>query len=438
MPRDYTKNLSNYTLLGTNIINPRLAGASGLTFFAWTQLDTVDTGDQGHNRILVILGSGVAAFLLVNIDAQTTPGSNLVRVEAKPTTGVAQIARTTASVVADGTTWQAIGAVADFGAGTLTPYLTGTGNQVAATYGSTTYVAGTPTIPDQLGGWVDGGNVLRQYDGRLAHAALWRAPLDSVDMLYLALGVSPLDIRPNDLVAYWPLLGIHSPEIDYGPYNMTVTITGSVPAYTTSDAPMIPPLLEESGFDSLDPITTTVYDEAVSMPLTAGFALSGGLDLQGSINLPAIVGMAAVGDRITSEAIVLGTNLDFLLQTTADLSVSVSLPADVDIAIEGGLNLNESVQIDTDVDMQVAEGGGSIYSESLTFGVTLDFASSSAGSVYQDQIGLSADFDFLVADSGTWNVDITLLIHPDMVVDDFKTGESVGGSEQLTAMRRRR
>lgn len=57
----------------------------------------------------------------------------------------------------------------------------------------------------------------------IAEAGIWDAALTADDALMLASGVSPLLVRPANLVAYWPLMGRNSPEIDpVGGYNLTL------------------------------------------------------------------------------------------------------------------------------------------------------------------------------------------------------------------------
>lgn len=60
-------------------------------------------------------------------------------------------------------------------------------------------------------------------NGQIAEAAIWAAALTDAEIAMLALGVSPLLVRPESLVAYWPLIGRTSPEIDLsGGYGMTL------------------------------------------------------------------------------------------------------------------------------------------------------------------------------------------------------------------------
>lgn len=64
------------------------------------------------------------------------------------------------------------------------------------------------------------------FDGSIAEAAVWNVALTDAEIAILALGYSALLVRPGALVAYWPLLGRHTNEIDVRGGN-TVTPTGS-------------------------------------------------------------------------------------------------------------------------------------------------------------------------------------------------------------------
>lgn len=52
------------------------------------------------------------------------------------------------------------------------------------------------------------------HDGAVAEAAAWSVALSQADAAQLAVGVSPLLVRPDKLLAYWPLYGRYDPEID--------------------------------------------------------------------------------------------------------------------------------------------------------------------------------------------------------------------------------
>lgn len=80
-----------------------------------------------------------------------------------------------------------------------------------------------------IGGFYWGGALRNYFSGMIAEAAIWNIDLSDGDAATLALGVSPLKVKPDYLVAYWPLIGRVSPEIDIiGRYEMT--LSGTNPA----------------------------------------------------------------------------------------------------------------------------------------------------------------------------------------------------------------
>lgn len=75
------------------------------------------------------------------------------------------------------------------------------------------------------------GSPSNYFDGNIAEAAIWSAALTDAEVATLALGVSALMVRPESLVAYWPLIGRYSPEIDIvGGYDMTLV---NAPTFAT-------------------------------------------------------------------------------------------------------------------------------------------------------------------------------------------------------------
>ena len=60
--------------------------------------------------------------------------------------------------------------------------------------------------------------------GHIAEAAIWNVALTAAEVTVLAKGVSPLFIRRQNLVAYWPLYGLHSPETDFSGNNRVMTL----------------------------------------------------------------------------------------------------------------------------------------------------------------------------------------------------------------------
>jgi hypothetical protein len=94
-------------------------------------------------------------------------------------------------------------------------------------------------------------------EGKIAHAAIWNVALTDAEVLRLANGALPTEIRPEALVAYWPLIDDDNDPI--GGYNMTAY---NSPTWSTTDYPdvfkpdkgkwniqnIFPAIIDESGF----------------------------------------------------------------------------------------------------------------------------------------------------------------------------------------------
>lgn len=64
-------------------------------------------------------------------------------------------------------------------------------------------------------------------NGAFAEVGIWAAALDDAEVIALSKGVSPLQIRPQSLVAYWPLIGNDSPEPDRWRSRVDLTLTNA-------------------------------------------------------------------------------------------------------------------------------------------------------------------------------------------------------------------
>ncbi len=72
-------------------------------------------------------------------------------------------------------------------------------------------------------GATQGASPVTFSDGFIAEAGIWNVALTTGEIAALAGGVSPLKIRPDALVAYWPIYGAFSPEPDMrGGFHMTL------------------------------------------------------------------------------------------------------------------------------------------------------------------------------------------------------------------------
>ncbi len=103
----------------------------------------------------------------------------------------------------------------------------------------------TPSSIDRTTvGVVDNAAIGQAFDsgGRVAEVAFWNVALTGAEVVSLADGVHPFLVRPDALVAYFPLIGAYSPEINLKSNSSVLTMQGTVtqaahprifqPAYT--------------------------------------------------------------------------------------------------------------------------------------------------------------------------------------------------------------
>jgi hypothetical protein len=116
----------------------------------------------------------------------------------------------------------------------------------------------TPTNIDNaaIGAWATNSAVVQHFSGMLAHGAFWDAELNTSEIAALAGGVLPIYVRPQNLVAYWPLINAGSPEIDYWRGRYPMTLNGG-PTVGTSNPPV----------QLLKPQIWTPYEVSVAPPV---------------------------------------------------------------------------------------------------------------------------------------------------------------------------
>lgn len=81
------------------------------------------------------------------------------------------------------------------------------------------------------------------FGGYIAEVGIWSVALTAAEIASLGVGVSPILIRPASLVAYWPIIGEFSPEIDLkGRFEMTVSgaVKAEHPRAYKPRSPIIP------------------------------------------------------------------------------------------------------------------------------------------------------------------------------------------------------
>ena len=79
------------------------------------------------------------------------------------------------------------------------------------------------------------------WSGSIGEGGLWNVALTDAEAAVLATGISPLAVRPQSLVAHWPLIGRTSPEIDLvGGFDMTLNNSPTAAAHPRVIYPGLP------------------------------------------------------------------------------------------------------------------------------------------------------------------------------------------------------
>lgn len=132
--------------------------------------------------------------------------------------------------------------VGSIAASSSTTYTTGAWHHGAAVFASSSsraaYLDGGNKGTNASGGTNAGVNLTqigvgpssKFFNGSLAEIAIWNVVLTDAEIAALATGVRPNRVRGANIVAYWPLFGLNSPDIDYSGNKQNLTVTGTTQA----------------------------------------------------------------------------------------------------------------------------------------------------------------------------------------------------------------
>jgi len=81
------------------------------------------------------------------------------------------------------------------------------------------------TAPVRIGAGSGGSGTENPFDGDIGHCVIWNVGLSAREIKSLSNGISPLQIRSESLLAYWPLNGQSTEPDIVGRFNMTVNGT---------------------------------------------------------------------------------------------------------------------------------------------------------------------------------------------------------------------
>jgi hypothetical protein len=209
-----------------------IAGSAAVSVHLWASADTFSAGTFDNN-IFSIKNNGFTPAIYVAIDGATPKRFKLGG--ASVSGDGLQSRNATTTTIATGT-WYALGGVLDYGADTISPYVNGAvENSGVATFANATLTLGAPGVDAIGSNGVPSGCSACQWDGQIAHVAVWNVALTAQDFAALGAGVNPWLVKPENLVVYWPFWG-SSPEVDLKS-NVSATITGTIPV--AADPPSV-------------------------------------------------------------------------------------------------------------------------------------------------------------------------------------------------------
>jgi hypothetical protein len=186
-----------------------------VTIAAWVRPATIGVA---QTPVALSQSGGTARCLL-----QISSGDNFTAFNAATGGGASGFSSSTGTVSAN--TWHH-GAAVFTSATSRTAYLDG--------------VAGTPETTNVAIAGLNRTTIGARYNttigaymnGDVAEAAIWNVALTAGEIASLADGLAPIAVRPDSLVAYWPLIGRASPEYDVvGGFAMTLTNTPTTGAH---------------------------------------------------------------------------------------------------------------------------------------------------------------------------------------------------------------
>lgn len=182
--------------------------ATPLTLAAWFYSD-----DATANQTLISLGDTATNNNYFRLAIAGAVAGDPVRAQAEYAAGPSQADSTTGY---SANTWHHACAVfaSDL---SKAAYIDGGSKGTNAT------LAAPSSIDATAIGRLEKATPAQYMSGRIAYPAIWAAALTDAEVSVLRF-VRPCYVRPASLIAYWPLYGRISPEIDvWGNFNMTVT-----------------------------------------------------------------------------------------------------------------------------------------------------------------------------------------------------------------------
>ena len=231
MARDFDNDpTNNHITFAPSTLGDLIDGAAGNAWRAHIRLDTLTTAR-------VVFNAHIDTGSKLGVGPQVSSSDELIAFARSQSADGAQSRTTVEAFNAD--TWYSTGADDDIDGDAITPYINGgADNGGGVTFGASTYTQGTPDDPyqdDAIGCFAFKSGATTAYASSLlgaeAEVALYKLDIGSSAHASLGKGFTPDQVRPDLLVAYWPLKGRRSPEPDMRG-SAPATITGTVPQFS--------------------------------------------------------------------------------------------------------------------------------------------------------------------------------------------------------------
>ena len=232
MARTFSKNASNYATLGAGAMNALMDGAAAISVSVFAKAAGLTSGTPtAANRLLAFQIAGGNSIVILWQDA----GSGNANVLAG---GRSQEADGFQSCVGDEEfaydAWHHIGLVMNYTTDRILVYVDGVlDKNQAVNFGSDTFVPGSPTLHDVIGGDDETPTTDRQFDGDISEVHVFSGVLGATEFAAIAGADDPDTVTGGGItrIAGWRLLGDDSPEPD-NVGSTDLTLVGSIPAAT--------------------------------------------------------------------------------------------------------------------------------------------------------------------------------------------------------------
>lgn len=215
--------------LGSAGIGGLINGASKISVAAKVMAVDALAAFATGNGIVGVKVDGASAGVFMCLDPVTASPNNRLRcIVRSVSTDAGQVCAGSTNLSMS--TAYSIGLLADIAGDSLTSFINGAVDTgpTAVTFGNTTWTLGTPTIDDSIGQHGAAlGDVNSYFGGNVSEVAVWTDDIGAAGHAAYNKDISPLQIMPDKLVFYLPLVGRVSPEPELVSKRVG-TITGTI------------------------------------------------------------------------------------------------------------------------------------------------------------------------------------------------------------------